>query len=114
MQTSRQIQHAQIQLKLQGQQIRRQLHHLEESAKRHDEDWNKTLLQHQLGERLQRINQAEQRLDDGSYGICHVCMGEIEAERLEALPEATTCITCMHQSVRRHLRSTQLTSTARV
>ena len=30
----------------------------------------------------------------GSYGTCTVCGGPIGAERLEARPTATTCITC--------------------
>lgn len=30
----------------------------------------------------------------GTYGRCSVCGGEIGAERLEALPDTTTCRAC--------------------
>ncbi|MCA1712727.1 MAG: TraR/DksA family transcriptional regulator [Actinobacteria bacterium] len=50
------------------------------------------------------IAQAEQRLADldgaleqvraGSYGTCAVCGGPIAAARLEARPQARTCIGC--------------------
>jgi len=30
----------------------------------------------------------------GAYGLCESCGKEIGAERLEALPSATRCITC--------------------
>jgi len=32
--------------------------------------------------------------DSGSYGTCQRCGGDIGAERLQARPAATTCITC--------------------
>lgn len=34
------------------------------------------------------------RFDDGSYGTCAECGGEIAPERLEAIPDATTCRDC--------------------
>jgi DnaK suppressor protein len=37
---------------------------------------------------------AVERLEQGSYGRCTVCGNEIGAERLEALPGVTTCVTC--------------------
>ena len=40
------------------------------------------------------IERALERLDDGSYGLCADCGGEIAPERLEALPWATQCISC--------------------
>jgi DnaK suppressor protein len=40
--------------------------------------------------------------DAGSYGRCRQCGGDIGAERLHALPAASTCITCARrESVRR-------------
>lgn len=38
--------------------------------------------------------QALDRFEAGGYGRCERCGGEISAERLEALPDATTCISC--------------------
>jgi DnaK suppressor protein len=43
---------------------------------------------------LAGIEAAEQRLNDGMYGICTVCSAEIAAERLAALPAAPTCVHC--------------------
>ncbi len=37
------------------------------------------------------VREALDRLDAGSYGRCGVCDAEIDDERLEARPEATTC-----------------------
>ncbi|MDF9410715.1 molecular chaperone DnaK [Brevibacillus laterosporus] len=42
-------------------------------------------------ETLGEIDQALERMDAGTYGICTVCGKEIPAERLEALPQALTC-----------------------
>lgn len=35
------------------------------------------------------------RFTDGSYGRCSVCGRAVDPERLEAMPDATTCISCM-------------------
>jgi RNA polymerase-binding protein DksA len=43
---------------------------------------------------LAAVEAALQQLDEGHYGRCVVCGGEISAERLDARPVATTCITC--------------------
>lgn len=34
------------------------------------------------------------RIDDGSYGRCENCGGQIPDERLEAVPTATLCVAC--------------------
>ena len=44
--------------------------------------------------RVTEIDSAIARLDDGTYGRCRRCGGEISAVRLEALPAAELCITC--------------------
>jgi RNA polymerase-binding transcription factor DksA len=44
-----------------------------------------------LGERLDRVDQALQRLDDGSYGTCEVCGKELADDALEADPTARRC-----------------------
>jgi DnaK suppressor protein len=43
---------------------------------------------------LIELDAAEQRLDDGQYGVCTTCGLEIAAERLDALPATPTCVTC--------------------
>jgi DnaK suppressor protein len=44
--------------------------------------------------RLQRIEAALKRIEDGSYGECLDCGEEIAAKRLAVDPTATLCIDC--------------------
>lgn len=37
---------------------------------------------------------ARERLERGAYGVCEDCGQRIAPERLEALPDATRCVTC--------------------
>jgi DnaK suppressor protein len=41
------------------------------------------------------------RLGEGSYGVCERCGGPIAPERLEARPNARTCIACASRPPRR-------------
>jgi len=43
---------------------------------------------------LASINQALERVENGSYGSCLNCSQPISRERLEAVPHARLCITC--------------------
>ena len=43
---------------------------------------------------IRDIQAALARIDDGSYGICGICGGEISAARLQAVPPATRCVDC--------------------
>ena len=49
---------------------------------------------------LDAIDAALKRIDDGTYGICTNCGEPIPAERLEAVPWATTCIECKRKEER--------------
>lgn len=51
--------------------------------------------------KIERINKALARLDNGTYGICLDCGGAISAERLEALPYAELCINCQSNRERK-------------
>lgn len=44
--------------------------------------------------RVVEIDAALGRLDAGTYGLCESCHKPIPAARLEAVPEATLCVTC--------------------
>ena len=53
---------------------------------------------------LERINQVEralERLDEGSYGWCERCGNAIPVERLAAFPSATLCVSCKQLEERR-------------
>jgi DnaK suppressor protein len=43
---------------------------------------------------LASIENALERMKEGSYGQCEVCSGKIPMARLDALPYATMCIGC--------------------
>ena len=43
---------------------------------------------------LNKIKEAIERIDNGSYGICDDCGDEIAVERLDARPVTTYCIDC--------------------
>lgn len=45
-------------------------------------------------ETLNKVNEALARLEEGRYGWCHECGGEIAERRLRALPFAVRCTRC--------------------
>src|SRR5262249_60722746 len=46
---------------------------------------------------ITKIDEALGRIEDGSYGKCEECGGEIGVERLRARPVTTLCINCKAQ-----------------
>jgi DnaK suppressor protein len=58
-------------------------------------------------EKLQAVEEALERIEDGSYGICESCEEEIAPERLEALPFTRLCVSCqseMEREAKQHRR----------
>ncbi len=53
-----------------------------------------TALGTQDANRLQQIDSALDRINQGTYGRCVKCGKEIPQERLEVLPYALMCVTC--------------------
>jgi DnaK suppressor protein len=45
-------------------------------------------------DKVQAIDEAISRIDDGSYGVCEDCEGEIAEARLAALPFTRLCVQC--------------------
>ncbi|NPV59011.1 MAG: TraR/DksA family transcriptional regulator [Actinobacteria bacterium] len=43
---------------------------------------------------LQKVNEALERIEAGTYGKCISCGADIPIERLQALPYASLCIPC--------------------
>jgi DnaK suppressor protein len=43
---------------------------------------------------IRKIRQAIARIEDGTFGICERCGGEISVKRLEARPVTSHCIDC--------------------
>jgi RNA polymerase-binding transcription factor DksA len=53
-----------------------------------------TAMLRRAGARRGGLDQAAERLRDGTYGVCERCGGEIGDERLDALPTTTHCRDC--------------------
>jgi len=49
---------------------------------------------------LAAVNEALERIENGTYGICARCGKPIAEERLEAIPYATRCIDCQRLAER--------------
>jgi len=47
-----------------------------------------------LRDMLVTIDEAMEKIEDGTYGVCEVCGKNIPQKRLDALPEATMCTEC--------------------
>ena len=43
---------------------------------------------------IEYLQEALQRLEAGTFGLCRTCGGEISRARLEAVPTATQCVSC--------------------
>jgi len=46
------------------------------------------------GRYLHHLNEALERIEKGTYGLCRSCGDEIGKARLDAVPHATQCIKC--------------------
>ena len=55
-------------------------------------------LKERYTDHLTQIQEALQRMDQGTYGECKRCRRPIEKERLEVLPFTSLCITCAKES----------------
>ncbi|MBI4571920.1 MAG: TraR/DksA C4-type zinc finger protein [candidate division NC10 bacterium] len=50
-----------------------------------------------LMERLKVLARAEEKIREGTYGICEACGRAIPTARLRAVPEAVRCVSCAEQ-----------------
>lgn len=50
--------------------------------------------------RLKQLKNALSRIENGSFGVCEECRGNIPKKRLEHNPVASLCITCQDRSER--------------
>ena len=50
---------------------------------------------------LTQVERALARMDDGTYGRCEGCGGQIPKPRLQAFPRATLCVRCKTREERR-------------
>ena len=58
-----------------------------------------------LRHRVDAINAALERYEEGNYGICEHCHQEIPYERLEILPYTTVCASCSREEEKKEQHS---------
>jgi len=52
------------------------------------------ILEKRVRDQLSEVEHALHKFDQGSYGLCEICGQPIEPARLEALPQASLCLSC--------------------
>ncbi|MFC1955301.1 TraR/DksA family transcriptional regulator [Chloroflexota bacterium] len=57
-------------------------------------------LEKQIREQLVRVEHALSKFEKETYGLCDTCGQPIDPARLEALPQASLCLTCKTQQVK--------------
>jgi DnaK suppressor protein len=67
---------------------------MEEEADEVQEYGNLLPVEHSLELKLKDINNALEKMTNGTYGICEKCGEKIDEERLLACPEAKACVVC--------------------
>jgi len=67
---------------------------IEEAADEVEEYTTRVHLEFSLEKQLRDVNQALEKVEKGTYGICESCGKKISDDRLKASPEAKTCIQC--------------------
>jgi DnaK suppressor protein len=57
-------------------------------------------LEKRLRQQLADVEHALHKFEEGTYGLCDACGQPIDPARLEALPQATLCLTCKAQQAK--------------
>jgi len=52
---------------------------------------------------LKKVKEAQQKIIDGTYGICEECECDISLKRLQARPTAALCINCQEEKERNEM-----------
>ena len=66
----------------------------EEEADEASELEKRLALEERLRESLNEVEHALQKYETGTYGLCDSCGQPIEEGRLEAIPQASLCLSC--------------------
>lgn len=68
--------------------------HKDENATEVEHYVEKIALKKNLEQQLKNTESALKKIEEGTYGICEECGGEIRKERLEINPAAKRCMKC--------------------
>ena len=69
----------------------------EANAEEVEEYTSKVGVTETLETNLKDVNDALERIENGNYGKCEICQGDINPERLEAYPAARNCMKCSQE-----------------
>jgi len=69
------------------------LHMADQGTDNFEQDITLGIMESETGE-MQEIDEAIQRIKDGVFGSCEVCLKPIPKLRLKAIPHARLCIAC--------------------
>ncbi len=72
----------------------------EEGADEASELEKRLALEKRVGESLNEVEHALQKYEAGTYGLCDSCGQAIEQARLEAIPQASLCLSCKAQQAK--------------
>ncbi len=72
----------------------------EEGADEASELEKRLALENRLRESLDEVEHALQKYEAGTYGLCDSCGQAIEQARLEAIPQASLCLSCKAQQAK--------------
>jgi len=72
----------------------------EEGADEASELEKRMALEERLRESLNEVEHALQKYEAGTYGLCDSCGQPIERGRLEAIPQASLCLSCKAQQAK--------------
>ena len=68
------------------------------------QDMQHSLTNHEEG-RLNNIEDALYKIENGTYGVCDICHQQIDKDRLDILPETNLCSNCARNQTDLHLTS---------
>ena len=77
----------------------------EEEATESMELEKRLVLENRLKSLLAEVERAIQKLDAGTYGYCDICNSPIDPARLEALPQAISCLNCRQKAKNAKIQS---------
>jgi DnaK suppressor protein len=62
----------------------------------YEQEFDLSMLEHQ-GETLRAVDEALQRIEDGTFGTCDMCGKALRKGRLLAMPHARFCVSCQNE-----------------
>lgn len=71
-------------------------HMADHGSDNYDQEFNLSLIEN-VEETVREINEALERIDEGTYGVCEGCEKAILKTRLQAIPYARYCVDCQRK-----------------